>query len=130
MLTVYWEECFLLGHLEGFGFTVCSARHFACAVLSSRCFLLPTYLAATTKEHFEKHSKHVLFFSKQAGALLVCSSPLPPFFFPSSLLFSSLLHFSGVNFDLLDSRGKNQTWFSAIHLKVGISADKPVCKLE
>lgn len=28
LLTVYWEERFLLGHVEGFAFTVCSARHF------------------------------------------------------------------------------------------------------
>lgn len=42
VLTVYWEECFLLGHLEGFGFSVCFVRSFACAMLSSRYFLLPT----------------------------------------------------------------------------------------
>lgn len=42
LLTIYWEECFLLGHLEGFGFIVCSSRSFTCAMLRSRCFLLPT----------------------------------------------------------------------------------------
>lgn len=42
LFTVYWEECFLLGHREGFGFSGYSARNFACAMLSSRYFLLPT----------------------------------------------------------------------------------------
>lgn len=108
MLTVYWEECFLLGYLEGFGFSVCFARNFVCAVLSRRYFLLPTLLLTACSKLSEKL---VLFFSKQADAFFVV--PLPPFF---SSEFS-VLHLSDMNFYLFDSRGKDSTCFP---VKIGM----------
>lgn len=114
--SLYCEECFFLGHLEGFAFSVHSANCFACAILSSRCLLLQVNLAASTKEHFERPSELVLFFAKQAGVFFVCYPP-PPFFFILGFLLLCFT-FLRCEFCLFDSRGKNWTHFCAILLKV------------
>lgn len=108
--SLYCEECFFLGHLEGFAFSVHSANCFACAILSSRCLLLQVNLAASTKEHFERPSKLVLFFAKQAGGFFVCYPP-PPFFFLFWVFFCSVLPFSDVNFVYLTVEEKIEPTF-------------------
>lgn len=118
--SLYCEECFFLGHLEGFGFSVHSANCFACAILSSRCLLLQVNLAAaadaccfhlTLQQALRSILKDPLnlccsLLSKLVGFLFV----IPPLFL-FWVLFCSVLPFSDVNFVYLTVEEKIEPTF-------------------